>query len=551
MSIGERIMQLRKEAGLSQEAFAEKLGVSRQSVSKWESDSATPDVNKAIAICELFGVSSDYLLCGKENPPAPEASIDESFEEKTYEEVYIGEENPEEIYEEVNEAETAEEKNAKPSRNKKAKIIAAVLACCILIAAVIPLSIAGYKKLHASSDNPAVVQPSVNESAVVYPYVLVHGMGGWGEGAGINSVSPYWGSSTGSLSEYLRGEGHQVYEVNVGPFSSAWDRACELYAQLTGTTVDYGAAHSKEHGHNRYGKEYTTPLYTDWGTKTPGGQLHKINLVGHSFGGTTIRLLASLMEYGSEAEQNASPDDLSPLFKGGKGNWINSITTLCSPHNGSSLYYVADKGTLISSMLSLLRVTGGIADKLDSDMIDFQLEHFGITSDSQDVTSLINKSFMNGKDNAFYDLSPHGAKELNQSIKTVKSIYYFSYSYCTTEKSKFSDNQIPINSTILVLKPTATLIGSYTNTADDAPIKIDESWLPNDGLVNVVSAKYPESESHTDYTQGMKIERGIWHVLPTRTGHHGTVIGMDGNTQETHEFYTNLITMINALPRIK
>ena len=73
-------------------------------------------------------------------------------------------------------------------------------------------------------------------------------------------------------------------------------------------------------------------------------------------------------------------------------------------------------------------MTGGIADKLDSDMIDFQLEHFGITSDSQDATSLINKSFMNGKDNAFYDLSPHGAKELNQSIKTVKSIYYFFYS---------------------------------------------------------------------------------------------------------------------------
>ena len=119
MSIGERIMQLRKEAGLSQEAFAEKLGVSRQSVSKWESDSATPDVNKAIAICELFGVSSDYLLCGKENPPAPEASIDENFEEKTYEEVYIGEENPEEIYEEVNEAETAEEKNDSKDESRK------------------------------------------------------------------------------------------------------------------------------------------------------------------------------------------------------------------------------------------------------------------------------------------------------------------------------------------------------------------------------------------------------------------------------------------------
>ena len=102
-----------------------------------------------------------------------------------------------------------------------------------------------------------------------------------------------------------------------------------------------------------------------------------------------------------------------------------------------------------------------------------------------------------------------------------------------------------------MLKPTATLIGSYTNTADDAPIKIDESWLPNDGLVNVVSAKYPEGESHTDYTQGMKIERGIWHVFPTLTGDHGTVIGMNGNVQQTRTFYTDLITMIDGLPRTK
>jgi len=549
LNIGDRITKLRKEAGLSQEAFAEKLGVSRQSVSKWESGSATPDLNKVIDMCELFGVSSDYLISGKESTAAEKANSEEDVEEKIYEEVYVGEEYPEEIYDESPASESNIKADRKNSKKKKIQTIAIILACCIMIAAIIPLSFAGYKKLRTKSDSNSAVQPSVNESTAVYPYVLVHGMGGWGESAGINSVSPYWGASTGSLSEYLRGEGHQVYEATVGPFSSAWDRACELYAQLTGTTVDYGAAHSKEHGHDRYGKQYTTPLYTEWGKENEDGQPNKINLIGHSFGGTTIRLLASLMEYGSKAEQSASPDDLSPLFKGGKGEWINSITTLCSPHNGSTLYYVVDKENLIPSALGILQFAGGIVDKFEGGMIDFQLEHFGITSDSQDATSLINKSFMSGKDNAFYDLSPHGAKELNQIIKTVNSIYYFSYSYCTTEKSKISDNQIPLNSTILVLKPTATLIGSYTNTADDAPVKIDESWLPNDGLVNVVSAKYPTTEKHTDYTEGMKIARGIWHVLPTRTGHHGTVIGMDGNTQETHEFYTNLIVMINALPK--
>lgn len=253
------------------------------------------------------------------------------------------------------------------------------------------------------------------------------------------------------------------------------------------------------------------------------------------------------MEYGSATEQQASPNNLSPLFKGGNGEWINSITTLCSPHNGSTLYYVADKGQMISSMLGLLQLAGGVTDMIEGGVIDFQLEHFGISSDSDDTMSLINKSFMSGKDNAFYDLSPHGAKELNQNIKTVSSIYYFSYSYCTTEKSALSNNQSPVLSTLPVLMLPATLIGSYTNTSDDAPVKIDESWLPNDGLVNVVSAKYPSGEKHTDYTQGMEIESGIWHVFPTLTGHHGTVIGMDGNTQQTHEFYTILFTMIDSL----
>ena len=62
MAISDKIQNLRKENGLSQEAFAEKLGVSRQSVSKWESGAAMPDIDKIVSISETFGVSTDYLL---------------------------------------------------------------------------------------------------------------------------------------------------------------------------------------------------------------------------------------------------------------------------------------------------------------------------------------------------------------------------------------------------------------------------------------------------------------------------------------------------------
>ena len=62
MTLGEKIYSLRVKNGLSQEAFGEKLGVSRQSVSKWETDQSVPELDKIVMISELFTVTTDYLL---------------------------------------------------------------------------------------------------------------------------------------------------------------------------------------------------------------------------------------------------------------------------------------------------------------------------------------------------------------------------------------------------------------------------------------------------------------------------------------------------------
>lgn len=70
MTTGQRVAQKRKELGLSQEALGEKLGVSRQSIYKWESDSALPEVEKLVALSRLFGVSVGWLL-GVEEDAAP------------------------------------------------------------------------------------------------------------------------------------------------------------------------------------------------------------------------------------------------------------------------------------------------------------------------------------------------------------------------------------------------------------------------------------------------------------------------------------------------
>ncbi len=62
MTFGEKLKEARKEAGLSQEQFAEKMSVSRSAVAKWESDKGMPDVNNLKAMAQLLDISVDYLL---------------------------------------------------------------------------------------------------------------------------------------------------------------------------------------------------------------------------------------------------------------------------------------------------------------------------------------------------------------------------------------------------------------------------------------------------------------------------------------------------------
>ncbi len=67
MSIGERLHELRSQAGYSQEQAAEILGISRQAVSKWESGQGKPDIDNVIRLAEMYHVTTDYILLGREN----------------------------------------------------------------------------------------------------------------------------------------------------------------------------------------------------------------------------------------------------------------------------------------------------------------------------------------------------------------------------------------------------------------------------------------------------------------------------------------------------
>lgn len=67
MNLSDKIYSCRKKTGLSQEALAEKLGVSRQAVSKWETAEAIPELSKIPVMAKIFGVTADWLLSDKDD----------------------------------------------------------------------------------------------------------------------------------------------------------------------------------------------------------------------------------------------------------------------------------------------------------------------------------------------------------------------------------------------------------------------------------------------------------------------------------------------------
>lgn len=82
IKLADRLVELRKEHKLSQEALAEKLGLSRQSISKWERAEASPDTDNLIALAEVYGITLDQLLGNEETTDTTTEASTETVEEK-------------------------------------------------------------------------------------------------------------------------------------------------------------------------------------------------------------------------------------------------------------------------------------------------------------------------------------------------------------------------------------------------------------------------------------------------------------------------------------
>ncbi|MEG0978660.1 MAG: hypothetical protein RR911_03490 [Oscillospiraceae bacterium] len=386
-----------------------------------------------------------------------------------------------------------------------------------------------------------------------YPYVLIHGMFGFGQGEKLNDILPYWGMLTGDLTTYLNGEGFETYNPSISPISSAWDRACEIYAQLVGGTVDYGKAHSEKYGHKRFGRTYSKPIFEGWGKDK------KVNLVGHSFGGSTIRIFATLMADGSKEEMAVTEqEDISPFFTGGKANWVHSITAFACVHEGTTLMYSMQN--LLQWLEKVTTAAANMAGGSFSKLYEFHAEQWDLNGfeNGHSTKALTNKerqhAMIASTDNVYYDLTLHGSKEINEKITCVEDVYYFSCPCRVTSQQFFTSKpkETPLFRSCPVFIPFARSIGKYSkNTINDIPV--DESWLPNDGLVPTISERAPFNEPHMDFHDAKgKYKSGMWYVYDDFVMDHLGIIGgllPTTNTATIRKIYRDHFRMINNLKK--
>ena len=378
-----------------------------------------------------------------------------------------------------------------------------------------------------------------------HPVILVHGFMGWGPDE-MGSYK-YWGGKY-DIEESLRKNGFEVYTANVGPVSSNWDRAVELYYQIKGGQVDYGKAQVEKYGiiQKPIDKDYTG-LYPEWSDENP------IHLIGHSMGGQTIRMLDYLLKtvIVDSSFKNEESDFLGKINEG----WIKSITSISAPHNGTTLSDILTSGIpFLQDFIALAAVVG-------NSFYDFDLEHWGFRRDKEEAWasyfSRMRKHPAWGTKNIVaWDVSVQGAREMNSFCTANSNIYYFSYVTTNTLLDSTSYRHVPDKSMSYIIRANARLMGMKKAYYADGS-ETDSTWFENDGIVNKKSMLGPTtgnngSDPIGNYRQNDILIPGQWYVMGEYKSDHRKFVGHGLSQEEFDELikiYLKHLSLLWTLPK--
>ena len=380
-----------------------------------------------------------------------------------------------------------------------------------------------------------------------YPIVLIHGFLGWGpdEMGGYK----YWGGKD-DVADSLRQEGHTVFEVSVGPVSSNWDRAVEAYTQLKGGQVDYGKAHSEKFGLIQKPKGKTfVGLYPEW------DENHPVHIIGHSMGGQTARMLQYLLANQINEDQKSTILEKSPLLGQVNLKWIHSITTIATPHNGTTM------AELVTNTFPFVQYFVGLAGVVGTRFYDFDLEQWNLTRKADEswssyVSRMRTHPAWETKNISSWDASLDGAKAMNNYAVASADIFYFSILTSITEKNADNHFHSPVRSAPLLIRARAKILGTKVGYWQDGT-NTDSTWYENDGLVNTCSMAGPTTGTNGPDTITPLVEKdvlisGQWYTIGPLKMNHWNIIGhklMLGNLSETAmDLYKSHALRLSMLP---
>jgi len=336
---------------------------------------------------------------------------------------------------------------------------------------------------------------SAAQAANKHPVVFVHGFAGFGRTEMLGYK--YWGGFT-DIEQQLQSkynDGQLVKTAVVGPFSSNWDRAVELFYQIKGGCVDYGMLHANEHGHLRRPEDFFHNGRTCYPGLVPQWDAdHPVHLVTHSMGGQTARMLVQLLE------GNGAPSNPGLFAQATSAGWVKSVTTIATPNDGTTLAYrVVDWVPVVQQL-----VTGfaGVAGATGANRIyDFKLDQWriGPQTANESFSAYLNRVltwplWSSGiKDLSPYDLSPAGAMAENDWVKDHANVYYFSVTTNSSTTGWITGWSYPTVDTNLLIAPFAGpgFMGNYTRDSRPFPPVADSGWWPSDGVVNTAAQKAP------------------------------------------------------------